>query len=513
MPREHRHDGSTMTWTDIVGSLFVASICGVLLHLITGRAPLDGPDEGYLWVNAQRTLAGRRPLADFRSYEPGRYWFMATMLRRNPRSLRALRLGETAASVCGFAVVCLALRGIGTGWVSVVLAALAASLWSVVPHKRFDQTATMLLFAGAVAVIFRPAPTSFLALGIAVGLSMVIGLNWAIYGTAVAGLLSISALLHESVSEPWWIMWLLIGAIIGSAPLWIYLTLVPRARVAFADLRFRRLVNTSRTKPHLPVPYPWRSIPERYQAYSGARQRVYAWIFVFVPLAGGAAVVSLFLLRDPGSAATTAVAGALVTFACWHHVLSRADQPHVAEVAIPLAAGGVAAIPSRGLGVLAQVALLGAMFWLLTPNLHRLHARYAPREYETHSTAGGAFTFTPGQWSLVRVIQPVVRERAEVGAFMAVPTLAWIYPVLRIDAPNYDIFPIHPATRSEQLRMIREIETEGVATVLVDVTALDNDDSLRFRATHPLVWDHLMATFELHELSPEFVFLFRSQEG
>ena len=68
------------------------------------------------------------------------------------------------------------------------------------------------------------------------------------------------------------------------------------------------------------------------------------------------------------------------------------------------------------------------------------------------------------------------------------PTLAWLYPMLGLSAPVYDIFGVWPATAQEQARMIDELERSRARIVLVANSTLDDREDLRFSATHPEVW-------------------------
>jgi len=93
-----------------------------------------------------------------------------------------------------------------------------------------------------------------------------------------------------------------------------------------------------------------------------------------------------------------------------------------------------------------------------------------------------------------------------------VPTLAWLYPMLGLKAPVYDIYGVWPATLEEQARMIQELERSGAWIAVVANAALDGREDLRFSATYPEVWRHLLHHFDPVECAslPADVHVFRS---
>ncbi len=84
---------------------------------------------------------------------------------------------------------------------------------------------------------------------------------------------------------------------------------------------------------------------------------------------------------------------------------------------------------------------------------------------------------------------------AEDSIFIA-PTTAMLYPVLRKETPVRSDFLVFPETDEAQEQIIQDLDTKHVRWALIDDLALDGRDDLRFRNTHPMVWNYIESYFE-----------------
>jgi hypothetical protein len=84
---------------------------------------------------------------------------------------------------------------------------------------------------------------------------------------------------------------------------------------------------------------------------------------------------------------------------------------------------------------------------------------------------------------------------------LAVPFTLWLLPILGCRSPVYDIFCVYPANEEGQNLMIAELAGNPFEAAVIDNSALDGREDLRFSRTHPKVWAWLNKNFVKVECS------------
>lgn len=470
----------------------ISGLVSLILHRLTRHERLGGPDEGYLWYGVQEVRRRKVPLRDFRSYEPGRYWWSLPFAAVLPSEIQAIRAGATVFLGLATFALGLAVRSAGESWVVVVAVAVVPAAWGWRPHKRFDQGVVLLIAAGAIDLVRDPESTAVLLMGIVVGLALTMGANHGLYALAVAGMASLVAIRTPELDLPTAMIWGTLGTAIGLVPLVAVAVLVRGFAQAFLQRRLHEPRRRGST--NLPVKYPWlwtRGRPLRLQTAPLGQRLVTRLLFTAIPLAAAGAAVAGFAASTSWVAANAVVVGGgMATLVCWHHVASRADMSHLSTViGLPLAIVG--AIPSDSAWIEAGSTTVAiALTAVAALPFHDRAVRWRrPSDYaRPDDPRVHGIWFTTAERALVDVCLGLDSSTSDRGPWLAVPMTMWILPLLGRRSAVYQTFCVYPASVEDQKEMLGQLAAQRPTVAVVGTTALDGRNELRFANTHPEVW-------------------------
>ena len=493
-----------MLLTEVYFCLALAAGLSGLLFLLNKRNPV-GPDEGYLWYGTLRVLEGEVPLRDFRSYEPGRYYWCALWMLFFGKGIPGLRAGVNIFYFLGLSAGLIVLKWGALDWIGVFVAAFLLAIWAYPQHKLFEPALSVFAIFAGVLLIEAPGTGTFMLAGAIVGLISMVGINYGSY--AGAGLFFLTLLTGLKAVEIGAIQSLagfFSGLALGMAPLVLMLLFIPRLAVSFYERRVKAILQRGTTNLPLPRPWPWRPVPRALSGLSRPGQHAVRWLFLLLPaFCWCVAVWAWFTPWLKIQAMPVAFAGAYIGTFNLHHAISRADLPHLSQSMPPLILGlfGLSVAIPFGWIVPAVILTLSAAFTVynLQPMMLR---RLRPGAHEVMQIGGTELWMPVRIANLIKRVRMLADEHLRPGeSLLALPTLLALYPALGVTAPVYDIFCLYPASAEEEKRMLSSIESSRVRLVVIDNGALDGREELRFSNTHPRVWSYLQGNFE----SLEFV--------
>ena len=248
----------------------IAALCSIALLLSSVREGFPSPDEGYLWYGTLRTIDGEVPLRDFRSYEPGRYYWCALWLLASGRGLVSLRIAVHAFYFLGLTCGLFALRLAGAGWPAVVVAGVILTSWAHKPYKLFEPALAMFAVLAGVVLITHPGYPALVVAGAVVGAIAFFGVNYGLYaGAALLFLTLLEGLKSGSVATFPGLGAYFAGALLGALPLLVMFVCVRGMFSAFFERRVRALVARRTSNLGLPLPWPWRPAPAGIDGLAG----------------------------------------------------------------------------------------------------------------------------------------------------------------------------------------------------------------------------------------------------
>lgn len=459
------------------------------------RAPL-GADEGYLWYGTQRQLQGEWPHRDFKSYEPGRYFWCGLFARMIGPGLASVRMATHAFLALALSLALMQMRVLGLGWQEVGAIALLLALWALPQHKQFEHGCLLLAWAACSGWLVAPSPVTAAVAGASVGVSAVFGFNLALY-VAGALLLAVTAMLFTATLGVggFRFEWMLPGILAGMLPFLVMLTDRRFAR-AFRERRIASVLRRGSSNLPLPCPWPGRALPPAFQipARSQAWRTMFLALLVVPPVALLAA-----LLAPAGERSIALIVAASLAATASHHALARCDPAHLAQAAGPmwlsialLASSGLA--PAMSTTVL--VILCMASAWLLWPQL--VQGRGKPATLK-RLIGGLQISVDPATAGILDALTGH-RDPTRDSWLFAAPAWPALYAILGLRAPAYDTFCLYPADALAQRAMFDQLRSAQVNVAVVDNGPVDGREELRFSRTHPRVWEMLCETFDRQEL-------------
>lgn len=475
------------------------------LFLLQGNIDLNLADEGFLWYGAVQTARGHIPLIDFQGYDPGRYYWIAPWLALFGQDIMALRLAVALFQVVGLTFGLLAAKRVVTqGWLLAIVGVVLLA-WMFPRHKLFEPSLAMAAVYFAVRLIEKPTPRQYVCAGIFVGLAAFFGRNHGFYSFSAFFLLILflwfkfrDKLVPKKVS-----LWLA-GVVIGYTPMWLMLALVPDMFARFtylADLLFRQ----QSTNLPLPVPWPWTIDYAQADLLGNASKFFTGLLFLLLPvfyLISAAAILQMN--KKDIQNRSLLIASTWVGIFYMHYAFSRAELWHLAQSIHPFLLGLVALPPAfnysihrKAVGIGLIILALAASLTLVMPASPYWQKLTAKDQFVLYNVTGRQLWLRQEQAAYLETVKQLITQH--VGPqeeLLIAPHSPGLYPILQRQAPTWDIYLLFPETEERQQEIIQDLNHHHVNWVILADNPLDGRDDLRFRNTHPLVWQYFLTKFE-----------------
>ena len=450
-------------------------------------------DEGFLWYGAQRVIAGEVPLRDFQSYDPGRYyWSAALMALWGEGGIVALRAAVAAFQVAGLTIALLLISGNNRrlNVAMTILAAVTLSIWMYPRYKLFDITLSIALMAALAFVVRTASRKACFTAGVVVGLVAVFGRNHGVYGVAASvAAIAYLASREEAFRFPADLAAWAAGVAVGYLPMLAMIAFVPGFAMAFWE-SVRFLFEIKTTNLPLQTPWPW-LIPLATDFPIVAARDFLAGMF-FIAIVGFAVLGVVFVIHrrlQHKPVAPELLSCVFLAFPYAHFAFSRPDIGHLSQGIFPLLVGCFVAIRDlRGRLKWPLAAILtAASLFVMLPQQPGWGCRV---EYDCIETdiAGDKLNVDLGNANSLRILRELAGKYSPDGrSFVATPFWPAAYAVFGRKSPTWEIFALFPRSEAFQLQEIERIKKANPGFVLVWDYALDGNEDLRFRNTHPLL--------------------------
>jgi len=494
----------------------------LLSHWLQNGTGLDFCDEGYLWYGAVQTSAGHVPIRDFRSYDPGRYYWVSATSHIFGQGILGLRKSTALFQMVGLLCGLLALTRVIRNHTGLALAGVGLTLWMFPHYKIFESSISMMAVFLAVRLLEHPSRGRFLAAGMFVGAAAFFGRNLGLYCfLAFVSLITFMRIRFRPEGLPGGVGIWLAGVILGYSPMLVMALGVPRFWGSFVESVVFLYTRGGLNSP-LPVPWPW-TLDCGTWSSGLAREASIAASFLLIPLFLGISLGILFFSRrwrverHPLLPASTFVA----LFYC-HHAFSRADLSHLAESMAPLLLGLVALTQfiegRRAARIACAAALIAATLPAGLAGSMAFHRLRAPEGVFVRTRlAEDTIWVLSWQAEAIESMRRLVREHVSPGeSLLIAPQEPALYCILKRECPVWDPMPAWPHTEGKQQQMMDRLERSKTQWVLISNARSGDHDHRRFQDMQVFLWTYLTREFApvpWPGLKPDQILLHRKDPG
>ncbi|MCC2681227.1 MAG: hypothetical protein K0S36_791 [Nitrosospira multiformis] len=493
--------------------LVFSSLVVFALFLWQGHKGFSLWDEGFLWYGVQRVMLGEVPIRDFMSYDPGRYYWSATLMRLwGDNGIVALRGSVAIFQVMGlFVALLLIARNARTpNFPYLLLSTITLVAWMYPRHKFFDISLSILLIGVLAFLVQNPTRRRYFFTGLCVGLVAVFGRNHGVYG--VLGSLGVMIWLTirqadklEFIKRA--MLWA-IGVAIGYVPILLMILLVPGFASAFWEslLFFLEIKATNLT---LPVPWPWRLDFDSISVDKTIRGVLVGLFFIAIVVFGILATIWVTWQKFHKRAVPSAlVAAAFLALPYAHYAYSRADVSHLAKSIFPLLIGCLVLLATKPARIKWPLALvLCGSSLLVMVHFHPAWQCRANKQCVNIVISDTEVSVDARTASEIALLKKLVAKHAPDGqSFITTPFWPGAYPLFERKSPMWEIYALFSRSESFQQLEIERIKVANPGFILIFDFPLDGREELRFRNTHALIHRYILDNFEMLPDSPNLAY-------
>ena len=490
----------------LVKILAISCLVVALLFAWQGNKGFNLWDEGYLWYGVQRVLKNEVPILDFLAYDPGRYYWSAVLLTMMGDSgIMSLRGSVAIFQALGlFVGLMLVTRSTSSNGkldgVFLLLAVVTLVMWMFPRHKLFDISLSICLLGVLTWLVKNPIPQRYFYAGVCVGFVAVFGRNHGVYG-ALGSMGVIAWLGIRTRSGPGFLKGILLwggGVAMGFLPILLMAILIPGFAIAFWE-SVRLLFEQKATNLPLPVPWPWAVDFAGLPSGEVVRGILVGLFFLGTLAFGGFGMAWVVYQRLQERALPPAlVAAGFLAIPYAHHAFSRADVGHLAQGIFPSMVGCLvllSASQARMKWPLAA-ALCASSVWVM--HIHHPGWQCLERDACVEvDISGSHLQVDSGTANAIALMRQLADQYAPNGqSFMVTPFWPGAYALLERRSPVWEIYALLPRPEAFEREEIERMKASGLGFVFIFDMALDGREELRFRNTHPLMYQFVQNNFE-----------------
>lgn len=468
--------------------------------ILQANIGLNLADEGYLWYGSIQTLIGEVPLRDFQSYDPGRYYWVASWFKIFGSSILSLRMSVAIFQFIGLVFGLSVIKRITNNWYLLILFGLLLLIWMGPRHKLFDVSLAMMTVYFGVFIQERPSLKRYFATGVFIGVAAFIGRNHGLYSFLSLFMIMIFTWYKVNRKKPLnQLLVCFMGIFIGYLPMIIMLIFIPNFFQSLIEsiLDMFRVGNTN-----LPLPIPW--LWKYDFTHLNFTYLSFNLMVTIFPILIMLMIAWVFISKQKLENKFIIISSGFVGIMYMHHAFSRADISHLAQGIHPLLIGIITmpfVVTTTKQKRLTFILLL--CISLISITLVRVQSPYVMKleslpPYDLVEVTGDKLWVDKGTSQFINFANKINHEMIKPNeGLLVAPHSPTIYPLLGRKSPLKKTYLIFPDTEENQVEMIKQLDEKNVNWAILGDIPLDGREDLRFKNTHSLIYRYLMSEFEV----------------
>ncbi|BAO45315.1 hypothetical protein [Thiolapillus brandeum] len=495
--------------------IFLSVMLVVSMFLLKGNINLNLGDEGHLWYGAIQTAQGAVPILDFRSYDPGRYYWTAGWSQILGSGLISLRISNALFQIIGLALGLLAISRIITNRLLLVLIGLLFIVWMYPWYKLYEHSLALAAVYFALLLTENPSIKRHFIAGVLVGISAFFGRNYGVY--FFISFLSLIIFIRIKSENDNLLnklgIWLS-GIVTGYLPMFVMIIFIPGFLNSFVE-SVRLIFSPGAPVLPTPIPWPWTLKFSSLTSLDDLRTCVISLMFILIPVFYLWSVIYFFRSRldlsTPGARLT--VASVFIGIPLMHHAAVRSGFPHLAQSIHPFLITLIAlpfALNEKHRTWVASGSAVLILIMTLTTIVPTEAVQAVKKFQALNSDESSIVSYKLVEDSVwipkhyAKYIE-LIREFAERNLgenenILIAPYEPGLYPILGKTSPTWDPYPLFPAKPEHQRQIIISLHKKNVKWALISNKAMDGMSQRRFSNTHNIVWQYLMDNYEVVKL-------------
>ena len=480
----------------------MAMVSVTALFFWQGHQGFSLMDEGFLWYGAQRVMAGEIPIRDFMAYDIGRYyWSAAIMSMLGDNGIVALRISTAAfqALALFIGVAMLARNQTHNNLLYWLLALLTLMVWMAEQFRIFDIAIPIMLVSALSYLIEKPSCRRYFILGLIVGLAATFGRNHGIYGLvgSMCALLYLTPKHHSGPNRLTAIRSWVYGVTVGYLPVLVFIVFVPGFAQAFWE-SIILLFEAGTTNLPLPIPWPW-TAPFGKAPFFHSAHYLLVGIFFIALVAFGILGIGWLIknMRLNNSSHPIFVASIFLALPYAHYAFSRADITHLAPGIPPFLIGIIALLANQSAKIKWPFAtiLFCSSLWVMLPLYPSWSCHYIDHCKETLVANDKLYIKSETANNLDAINKLAEIFSTDGGTFLVVPFWPGAYAATGQKSPAWESYMLLPRSKAFQLAEIERIKAAKPDFVLINNSALDNREELRFSNSRSVINQYIRNNF------------------